>query len=100
MNVPQGPCADNEWLVASKIAPSYYYSVANKKIKVSCKTKPCPCLKKDPDFCEVLMKSQTECKKCQVALAAEQDGLCGRGQQLFNSPFGFGVCGCRSKPRH
>jgi hypothetical protein len=32
---------------------------------------------------------------CRVALAAEQDGICGEGEQLRLNPFGKGVCDCR-----
>ena len=63
------------------------YSTAIAKVKVSCKVRPCPCLEKDPDFCEVLVNQPTfyqrtvqspphGCKDCITALAAEQDGIC------------------------
>lgn len=93
----QGPCNSGQWLVASKIQPRYNWQ--KPQIKVHCKTKTCPCLASDPDFCEVEMKENGgNCRNCVTALAAEQDGICGQGEQLFNSPFGYGICGCRTKP--
>ena len=99
----QGPCSEGEWLVASKLQPRYSWQSPN--IKISCKRKTCPCLADDPDFCEVELEENSResrnsrnCRNCVTALAAEQDGICGPGEQLFNSPFGYGICGCRSKP--
>ena len=93
----QGPCHSGHWLVASKIQPRYNWQ--KPQIKIHCKAKKCPCLASDPDFCEVEMEnSAVNCRGCVTALAAEQDGICGQGEQLFNSPFGYGICGCRTKP--
>lgn len=93
----QGPCqSDSQWLALEESKTSS----SSKKIKVSCLPRPCPCLASDPDMCEVLLKQENNqsCRNCFTALAAEQNGLCGQGQQFFNSPFGFGICGCRAKP--
>ena len=93
----QGPCHSGHWLVAAKIQPRYNWQ--KPQIKIHCKAKKCPCLASDPDFCEVEMEnSAVNCRGCVTALAAEQDGICGQGEQLFNSPFGYGICGCRTKP--
>ena len=100
----QGPCKVNEWLVAQEIPSSIFFPTDNresrKKVKVSCKRRPCPCSDSNPLFCEVLVKGSlsyqnSNCRNCVTSLAAEQDGLCGKGEQLLNSPFGFGICGCK-----
>ena len=55
----------------------------------------------DPLLCEVPYESSSVCgPQCRVAAAAEQDGLCGRGEQLLLTPFGEGACGCRVEPPH
>lgn len=106
----QGPCRIGEWLVVSETIssrPNYNAAVQRQNLKVSCKIRPCPCLDRDPDFCEVLVKQPTSsrnrplygCKNCIAALAAEQDDICGQGEQLYNTPLGFGICGCRIKPQ-
>ena len=95
----QGPCKHGEWLVASEESKNRWMS---RKVTVSCKKMPCPCLAHDPDFCEVQLKWQNtspNCRNCVTALAAEQDGICGPGEQLLTSPFGFGICGCRLRPK-
>ena len=95
----QGPCHAGQWLAASKVRPRYNWQ--KPQIKVHCKVKTCPCLASDPDFCEVELRPDSNnpnCRNCVTALAAEQDGICGQGEQLFNSPFGYGICGCRTKP--
>ena len=33
-------------------------------------------------------------------MAAEQDGICEKGQQIIVTPFGDGVCGCIINPPH
>ena len=71
-----------------KFRPNYNAAVQRKNLKVSCKIRPCPCLDRDPDFCEVLVKQPTSsrnrplygCKNCIAALAAEQDDICGQAQ--------------------
>ena len=39
--------------------PNYNSVVQRKRLKVSCKKRPCPCLESDPDFCEVLVEQPT-----------------------------------------
>jgi hypothetical protein len=101
----QGPCLSNEWLVASEVFSRnpYLTSTSPQKIKISCVRKVCPCLGQDPDFCEIEIRKNSgnsgNCRNCVVALAAEQDGICDSGEQLFNSPFGYGICGCRKTPQ-
>ena len=98
----QGPCNDNEWLVLNE-----GLSVIE-DINISCKIRPCPCRKTDSYLCEVLItKSSTDCgiskqqsQSCQVAMAAEQDGICAKGEQIIVTPFGDGICGCRLNPAH
>ncbi len=92
----QGPCDDGEWLVLTE-------GVA-REILVTCAPRPCPCTADEPMLCEVLYRGKDEpgCDdraRCRVSLAAEQDGICGHNEQLLISPFGTGVCGCRTTPR-
>jgi hypothetical protein len=84
-----GPCSRGEWLVLEKDGDEN---------SVMCKERVCPCDSVHPEFCEVEVKGSS-CR-CQVAMAAAQDGLCEPGEQLLLDPFGFGVCGCITSPPH
>lgn len=93
----QGPCQDHEWLVMREKPNSVH------EVEIHCQKRPCPCHAKDPLLCEVWYEdSNTEnCNnKCRVALAAEQDGICGTGEQLLLNPYGRAICGCRGDPVH
>ena len=92
----QGPCQDNQWLALRR-----RMKVRNKfMIEVACQDRPCPCLDEDPLMCEVLVPHNTTLRSqchpsCQVSLAAAQNGICRPGEQLYNTPFGEGICDCR-----
>ena len=97
----RGPCGDDEWLIINE------GRFLNDDITISCKKRPCPCRKSDSYLCEVLVpKKVIECgiekeqKSCHVAMAAEQDGICDKGEQIIVTPFGDGICGCRKNPPH
>ena len=95
----QGPCSNGEWLVATKFLSQIDFKL---HIKVSCKPRICPCLDTEPYLCEVQLENTSQtpnnCRNCIVALAAEQNGICRKGEQLLVSPFGYGICGCRVEP--
>ncbi|TRY76880.1 hypothetical protein TCAL_14723 [Tigriopus californicus] len=94
----QGPCKDHEWLVMREKPNSV------DEVEIHCQKRPCPCHAKDPLLCEVWYEdpnAAADCSnKCRVALAAEQDGICGSGEQLLLNPFGRAICGCRGDPVH
>ncbi len=90
----QGPCRRNFWLVLNQLSST--------RVEIACRRRPCPCEADNPTLCEVLFDDDN-CrggKRCRVSLAAEQDGICPRGEQLLVSPFGEGICGCRVDPPH
>ena len=71
----RGPCARDTWLVA-------------RGGHVTCQPRACPCDPALPGLCEVELRNVTACGdtrhgSCVVALAAEQDGHCGEGEQLL-----------------
>ncbi len=87
----RGPCSrDDHWLVLKQKPRSA-------EVEVVCQKRPCPCNPRDPTLCEVWYEGEAgPCgSHCRVALAAEQDGVCGQGEQLRLTPFGTGVCECR-----
>ena len=98
----QGPCNDDEWLTLND------EGALNDNVTIACSKRPCPCRRADSYLCEVLIpKKVVECgsiekiqKSCHVAMAAEQDGICEKGQQIIVTPFGDGVCGCIINPPH
>ena len=98
----QGPCDDDEWLTLND------EDALNDNITIVCSKRPCPCRRADAYLCEVLIpKKVVECgsiekvqKSCHVAMAAEQDGICEKGQQILVTPYGDGVCGCIMNPPH
>ncbi len=89
----RGPCNDTEWLVLVEDFPG--------SVAIKCRSRRCPCSPEEPQLCEVWHEGGGECAdRCVVALAAEQEMLCRKGEQLLLSPFGVGVCGCRVHPPH
>jgi len=96
----RGPCPDGQWLVLA--------ADGRGQVWTTCEERTCPCSPDDPLMCEVRYEANRRngghhgqlCESgCRVALAAEQDGLCGRGEQLLVSPYGRGICGCRRTAR-
>lgn len=84
----KGPCpTDGDWLVVRERPRG--------GLEVVCEARPCPCTTKEPQLCEVSFPVKDDCNPCRVALAAEQGGICGHGEQLRLTPFGKGICDCR-----
>merc|ERR1719273_1594536 len=89
----RGPCQADEWLGLDT------------SDSVVCRRRSSPCDR--PDLCEVELPELPEVDgggaggcRCRVSLAAAQEGLCDRGEQLLVSPYGKGVCGCVASPPH